>query len=135
MLLGETENLNLPSQRSKISLCLTVLDELSKSWHPARLIGNNLRKLCRSAIPNQMTSLPGGESNIDRGRNEAGLSLDLDLGRELPNISFDGIEPEQHTNFGSMLDSQFELSMPMESLPVDYGFFDILNQSSWDQTW
>lgn len=135
VLLGERENLILPSHKNKLSLCLTVLDELSKSWHPARLIGHNLRKLCRSEIPNQRFSPPGGENNIDRDGNETGFPLDLDLGLELPNISFDGIEPEQHMNFGSGLTSQFELSVPMESLPIDYGFFDILNQSSWDQMW
>lgn len=133
VLLDETENLNLPSHKNKISLCLTVLDELANTWHPARLIGHNLRKLCRSAIPNEILSPAGGESNIQRDGNEPEFPLDLDLGSELPDISFDGIEPDQHVNFGSALASQFELSVPMESLPIDYGFFDILNQSNWDQ--
>lgn len=135
VLLDETENLSLSSHNNKISLCLTVLNELAKSWYPARFIGHNLRKLCRSAIPNQITSSPGGESNTNRDGNELGLPLNQDLRLELPNIDYDGIEPEQDTNFGSALASQFELSVPMESLPIDYGFFDILNQSSWDQMW
>lgn len=116
-----------------------VLDELAKSWHPARLIGHNLRKLCRSAIPDGTLSPhapPGEDDNIHRDGSDIDFSADLDLGLELPNISFDGgIEPDQQTQLGSALASQFELSVPMDSLLIDYGFFDILNQSSWDWMW
>ena len=135
VLLDEIENLHLSSHKNKMNLCLTVLDELANTWQPARLIGHNLRKLCRSAILNETISSPGGQSNINLDGNQPGFALDLDLELGLPNISFDDIELDQHMNFGSALASQFELSVPMESLPVDYGFFDILNQSNWNQTW
>ena len=104
-----------------------VLDELSKAWHPARHIGRNLRKLCCSATSDGMFSqkshtLPDTNS----------LEPPLDLGFDLP-FSLDDIEPDLQFSPGNALANQLELSVPMESLPVDYGFFDFLNQTGWDQ--
>ncbi|RAQ50977.1 Zn(II)2Cys6 transcription factor [Aspergillus flavus] len=129
VLLDETENLNAPSHKNKLALCLTVLDELSKSWYPAGHIGHNLRKLCQSVISDDTFSIEKGLYPF-----ETNPSPPLDLGVELPNV-IDEIESNPSVNPGNALANQLELSVPMESLPVDYGFFDILNQINWERMW
>ncbi|GAB1200341.1 hypothetical protein APSETT444_009711 [Aspergillus pseudonomiae] len=129
VLLDETENLNAPSHKNKLTLCLTVLDELSKSWYPAGHIGHNLRKLCRSVVSDDTFSRDKGLYPF-----ETNPSPPLDLGVELPNV-IDEIESNPSVNPGNALANQLELSVPMESLPVDYGFFDILNQINWERMW
>ncbi|KJK60987.1 fungal transcription factor regulatory middle homology region [Aspergillus parasiticus SU-1] len=129
VLLDETENLNAPSHKNKLTLCLTVLDELSKSWYPAGHIGHNLRKLCQSVISDDTFSI---EKRLYPF--ETSPSPPLDLGVELPNV-IDEIESNPSVNPGNALANQLELSVPMESLPFDYGFFDILNQINWERMW
>ncbi|KAB8237155.1 Zn(II)2Cys6 transcription factor [Aspergillus alliaceus] len=129
VLLDETENLNAPSHKHKLALCLTVLDELSKSWYPAGHIGHNLRKLCRSEISDESFSLENGLYPF-----EASPSPPLDMGAELPNV-IDESESNPSVNPRNALANQLEFSVPIGSLPVDYGFFDILNQINWGRMW
>jgi hypothetical protein len=129
VLLDETENLNAPSHKNKLALCLTVLDELSKSWHPAGHIGRNLRKLCRTAFFAESVSSESSSYSF-----QSNPSAPLDLGVELPNV-FDELESNPSVNPGNALANQLEFFVPMETLPVDYGFFDILNQINWDRMW
>ncbi|KAE8155053.1 fungal-specific transcription factor domain-containing protein [Aspergillus avenaceus] len=131
VLLDETENLATPSHRNKLALCLTVLDELSRAWYPAGHIGANLRKLCRSVIPDGEFPV---EDDMGPFSRRGSLPAPLDLGVELPNV-FDEMEFSPLVNPGNALANQLGLSVPMESLPVDYGFFDILNQVNWDRVW
>lgn len=94
------------SNRNRLRVCLTVLDELGGSWCPARIIGGNLRRLC-----------PRGLSEIsDR----------IGSGNFQEEVGFGGIESETHT-YISPGDSLFQ----WDELADDYALFDILNQDNW----
>ncbi|KAL6232640.1 hypothetical protein BDW75DRAFT_247096 [Aspergillus navahoensis] len=125
---------SITSLKNKLNLCLTVLDELSKAWSPARYIARNLRKLCLSATSDEIFSTEthpnsGGKSDLD-------ATIPLDMSTELP------YNPSELPEHGvpqlspmNALPSHWELSMPADSMPVDYGFFDILNDATWDRMW
>ncbi|KAL2834029.1 fungal-specific transcription factor domain-containing protein [Aspergillus pseudoustus] len=120
----ETENLATASHKRKLSLCLTVLDELARSWHPAQHIGRNLRKLCLSATLDELLFAPEASTGSEHGE---GLEVPHELGGDL--IDVVNMDPP------SMLATHWDLSAPVETLPLDYGFFDILNQDALDRTW
>ncbi|KAL4749961.1 hypothetical protein BDW72DRAFT_204295 [Aspergillus terricola var. indicus] len=120
--------------KNKLKLCLTVLDELSKSWSPAKYIARNLRKLCLSTTSDEIFSTATPPNPTDKSDLDA--TIPLDMSAELPYNSFELPEHEV-PQLGPInsLPSHLELSMPVDSLPVDYGFFDILNDATWDQMW
>ncbi|KAL4814303.1 fungal-specific transcription factor domain-containing protein [Aspergillus spinulosporus] len=122
------------SLKNKLNLCLAVLDELSKSWTPAKYIARNLRKLCLAATSDEIFSTatqlnPADKSDLD-------ATIPADMSAELPFNPFElpeyGVPQLSPMN---SLPSRLELSMPVDLLPVDYGFFDILNDATWDQMW
>ncbi|KAL4792427.1 fungal-specific transcription factor domain-containing protein [Aspergillus venezuelensis] len=121
-------NLVLPASpatpvKNNLKLCLTVLEELGDSWHTARLIAHNLRRLCFSVTSDESFSIPAAEPKTDSAQN---LTEALVEGYEKVSNVFD--IP------GSLSDS-LGFCVPAESLPLDYGFFDILNEATWDKTW
>ncbi|EAA59284.1 hypothetical protein AN4185.2 [Aspergillus nidulans FGSC A4] len=124
----------IASLKNKLNLCLTVLDELSNSWSPAKYIARNLRRLCLSATSDEMFSTATQLNPVDRGDFDATIPLDLNA-----ELSYDSYEMSEHgvpeLSPMNSLPSHLELSMPVDSLPVDYGFFDILNDATWDQMW
>lgn len=54
VLLDEAENLESPPDKSKLNIYITVLEELSRSWVPARHTGNNVHRLHLWATLNEM---------------------------------------------------------------------------------
>lgn len=123
----------IASLKNKLNLCLTVLDELSNSWSPAKCIARNLRKLCLSATSDEMFSTATQLNPADKSDFDATIPLDMNA-----ELSYDSFEMSHGIpELGPMdsLPSHLELSMPVDSLPVDYGFFDILNDATWDQMW
>ncbi|KAL4733168.1 fungal-specific transcription factor domain-containing protein [Aspergillus similis] len=109
----------IASLKNKLNLCLTVLDELSQSWSPAKYIARNL--------PTQPN--PAGKSDLD-------ATIPLDMSAEMAYTSFE-LPDHRVPQLSPMnsLPSHLELSMSVDSLPIDYGFFDILNDATWDQMW
>ncbi|PYH94004.1 Zn(II)2Cys6 transcription factor [Aspergillus ellipticus CBS 707.79] len=107
------EEPDCPSKRTQLHMCLTVLDELSKSWYPVRHIAHNLRRLC----PYLPTQVPHEASDS--------LGLDFAITSDTDTESFDftpgGGHPEFHFPSAAGL-------APWPQLPADYEYFDILNQ-------
>ncbi|KAL4965185.1 transcription factor domain-containing protein [Aspergillus stella-maris] len=108
---------------NKLKLCLTVLEELGGSWHTARLIAHNLRRLCFSVTSEESFSVPAAETETDFAQNSTGVLVG---GSERITDAF-GISDLLPDFLGS--------SVPAESLPLDYGLFDILNEATWDKMW
>ncbi|KAL4761579.1 Zn(II)2Cys6 transcription factor [Aspergillus foveolatus] len=124
----------IASLKNKLNFCLTVLDELSNSWSPAKYIARNLRKLCLSATSDEMFSTATQLNPADKSDFDATIPLDTSA-----ELSYNFFELHEHgvpqLSPINSLPSHLELSMPVDSLPVDYGFFDILNDATWDQMW
>ncbi|KAL5001524.1 fungal-specific transcription factor domain-containing protein [Aspergillus recurvatus] len=124
----------ITSLKNKLNLCLTVLDELSKSWSPARYIAHNLRKLCLLATTDEVFST---EIHLDSaGKSDLDATIPLNMSAEPP---YNASELPEHewpeSNPMNALPSHWELSMSVDSLTVDYGFFDILNDATWVRMW
>ncbi|KAL4955740.1 fungal-specific transcription factor domain-containing protein [Aspergillus filifer] len=107
--------------KNKLKLCLTILEELGGSWHTARLIAHNLRRLCFSVTSDESFSVPAAETKADFAQNLAGALVE---GSERVTDAF-GIPDSLPDSLG--------FSVPAESLPLDYGFFDILNEATWSK--
>ncbi|KAL4937366.1 hypothetical protein BDV06DRAFT_215940 [Aspergillus oleicola] len=116
----------MTSLKNKLKLCLTVFEELGGSWHTARHIAHNLRRLCFSVTSDQSFSVPAAETKPDGAQNVFSLEPPLNGGAEITHDAFSMPNP---------LPNSLELSMPAESLSVDYSFFDILNEATWDRMW
>lgn len=104
-----------PSNRNRLSLCLTVLDELASSWCPAKHIGRNLRKLCASCsgeMALQLENNPLGGFDMDTNAFEPGL--------ELPHL-YAGIDPNTQINTNTSPLFQWT------DLSTDYEFSQMLN--------
>ncbi|RAH70196.1 Zn(II)2Cys6 transcription factor [Aspergillus aculeatinus CBS 121060] len=108
-----------PSNVTHLASCITVLDELSTSWHPALLIRNNLRRLCPS-ISTQVT--PGSENSSDNSFE----TRDLEARPGMPDPSTFRADAGWQTSSGGGL-------APWSHLPGDYGLFDLLNHTTWDR--
>ncbi|PWY78031.1 hypothetical protein BO94DRAFT_588334 [Aspergillus sclerotioniger CBS 115572] len=109
-----------PSKRNQLSMCLTVLDELATSWHPARHIANNLMKLCSFVSTGAPSEGTDAAEILDVGnpiRNRFEM-LDASSDRAVLNV---------HDALGSGL-------APWSQLPDDYGYFDLVNQVMWDRS-
>ena len=126
VLLDETESIDTPSHKNKLCLCLVVLGELSKVWHPAWHIRENLRKLCfRATLEDEMFA-PERSTNPDDNNAFLGVGLPETL---------DEVDPYQQTDQETLLANDLGLMLPADSLPFDYGLFDILNQDLSDSIW
>ncbi|GKZ58054.1 hypothetical protein AnigIFM49718_003862 [Aspergillus niger] len=116
------EEPDCPSKLNQLRICLAVLDGLSRSWHPARHIANGLRKLC-PMLPSEVSPESGNVSAVD---------LDIqDLTQnpsEVCGAFSDEAIPELHNILWADL-------APWSQLPDDYGYFDLLNQATWDRAW
>nr|XP_001395295.2 Zn(II)2Cys6 transcription factor [Aspergillus niger CBS 513.88] len=116
------EEPDCPSKLNLLRICLAVLDGLSRSWHPARHIANGLRKLC-PMLPSDVSPESGNISAVD-----------LDIQDLMQNPSevcgafSDEAIPELHNILWTDL-------APWSQLPDDYGYFDLLNQATWDRAW
>ncbi|PKX93393.1 Zn(II)2Cys6 transcription factor [Aspergillus novofumigatus IBT 16806] len=106
-----------PSQKTRLEVCVGVLEELARSWQPARHIGNNLRRLL-SARYN--LTLPGSDTQCPP-QSQSGDDL------LAPSAGFDF--------YAEGLPSTLGLPPALDSLPVDYGLFDMLNQMNMDRMW
>ncbi|GIJ88278.1 hypothetical protein Asppvi_007197 [Aspergillus pseudoviridinutans] len=118
----------LPSQKSRLEVCVGVLEELAGSWQPARHTGNNLRRLL-SARYN--LTLPGGEK-ADQLQSQTGGDL---FAQSMGFDIVDGANTEFLPQYEEGLPSTLGLPPALDSLPVDYGFFDMLNQMNMDRMW
>jgi hypothetical protein len=127
VLLEDIDGDVVPSQKTRLEVCVGVLEELAGSWQPARHIGNNLRRLL-SARYN--LTLPG--SSTGGQLQETGDDL------LAPSTGFDFVNGET-TDFlppyAEGLPSTLGLPPALDSLPVDYGLFDMLNQMNMDRMW
>ncbi|PYH43658.1 Zn(II)2Cys6 transcription factor [Aspergillus saccharolyticus JOP 1030-1] len=115
------EDQESPSNAHYLACCITVLDELSTSWHPALFIGNNLRRLCPS-ISSQVTSRSGGSSENSFETQDLVVESDL---AEVP--TYEGGSDWQAGGGGGLA--------PWSHLPGDYGLFELLNHTTWDRPW
>ncbi|PLB49929.1 Zn(II)2Cys6 transcription factor [Aspergillus steynii IBT 23096] len=116
VLLRETEMLSTASHKAKLNICVTVLDELSKTWHPARAIGRSVRKLCFMATSDVIFA---SEDNYE-------IALD----QEFPDIF---AEIESSLQFEQQTSDLNEDPSILDILPFNYEFFDMMNQVVWDQ--
>ncbi|KAF7121817.1 hypothetical protein CNMCM5793_009370 [Aspergillus hiratsukae] len=130
--IGEKEEM-LPSQKSRLEGCVGVLGELAGSWQPARHIGNNLRRLLRARYN---LTLPGSDIE-DQAQPQTGDDL------LAQSMGFDFVD-EGNTElldlglrhqYAEGLPSTLGLTPALESLPVDYGLFDMLNHMNVDRMW
>lgn len=108
-----------PSNRNRLSLCLTVLDELASSWCPAKHIGRNLRRLCTSrsgemALQLENHSLEGFDMNDNAFESELevphlheGIDPTIQLNTSTPPL-FQWIDLSTDYEFFQMLDHTFE---------------------------
>ncbi|GFG20349.1 nitrogen assimilation transcription factor nit-4 [Aspergillus udagawae] len=117
----------LPSQKSRLEVCVGVLEELAGSWQPARRIGNNLRRLL-SARYN--LTLPGSETEGPLQQTGDDL-LAPSMGFDFVNGGTTDFLPQ----YAEGLPSALGLPPALDSLPVDYGLFDVLNQMNMDRMW
>ncbi|KAL5048060.1 hypothetical protein BDW71DRAFT_196449 [Aspergillus fruticulosus] len=122
----------ITSLKHKLNLCLTVLDKLSNSWSPARYIAHNLRKLCLLVTSDEIFST---ETPLNfAGKSDFDATIPLDMSAELP---YNASELPEHgvPQLSPMKarPSHWTLSMSVDSPPVDYGFFDILNDATWNR--
>ncbi|KAH1706248.1 hypothetical protein KXV44_004000 [Aspergillus fumigatus] len=120
----------LPSQKSRLEVCVGVLDELAGVWQPARRIGTNLRRLLRTRY--NLTLLPGSRAESplqatadDLSAPSAGLDLDF----------VDEWNPAFLSPYAEGLPAALGLPPALDSLPVDYGLFDMLNRTNLDRMW
>ncbi|GFF69631.1 hypothetical protein IFM60648_02969 [Aspergillus lentulus] len=116
-----------PSQKTRLEICVGVLEELAGSWQPARHIGNNLRRLL---IARYNLTLPG--SSTEGKLQETGDDL------LAPSTGFDFVNGETTDflpQYAEELPSTLGLAPALDSLPVDYGLFDMLNQMNMDRMW
>jgi hypothetical protein len=116
-----------PSQKTRLEVCVGVLEELAGSWQPARHIATNLRRLL-SARYN--LTLPG--SSTEGQLQETGDDL------LPPSMGFDFVNGETTDflpQYAEELPSTLGLAPALDSLPVDYGLFDMLNQMNMDRMW
>lgn len=123
----------LPSQKSRLEVCVGVLEELARSWQPARHIGNNLRRLLRAKydltlLGSDIEGQPQSQTGDDPLAQSMGVGfvnegntdfLDIGLGHQ----------------YAEGLPSTLGLTPALDSLPVDYGLFDMLNQMNMDRMW
>ncbi|KAL4911504.1 hypothetical protein BDW74DRAFT_184806 [Aspergillus multicolor] len=126
----------MTSLKRQLQLCLTVLDELSSSWSPAKHIAHNLRKLCLSTTSDDIFSMAPQSTAVMKSDLDAGPPLNFNIDAEL---LYNAAQlPEQEVLQVNQMDTvpnPWELSMTSDSLPVDYGFFDILNDATWGRMW
>ncbi|KAF7171359.1 hypothetical protein CNMCM5623_003755 [Aspergillus felis] len=118
----------LPSQKSRLEVCVGVLQELAGSWQPARHTGNNLQRLLNARYN---LTLPGSEK-ADHLQAQTGDDI------LAPSMGFDfvdGANTEFLPQYAEGLPSTLGLPPALDSLPVDYGLFDMLNQMNMDRMW
>ncbi|EAW20573.1 Zn(II)2Cys6 transcription factor [Aspergillus fischeri NRRL 181] len=117
----------LPSQKSRLEVCVGVLEELAGLWQPARRIGTNLRRLLRTRYN---LTLPGSSTEGQLQATGDGLLA--------PSTGFDFVD-EWNTEFlpqyAEGLPAALSLPPALDSLPVDYGLFDLLNRINMDRMW
>ena len=128
VLLDETGSLDSHSHKNKLSFCLVVLGELSKVWYPARHIRENIRKLCFRATSDEMF---GSISHSDDNAALAPLDLGVGVPETLDEVQYQHMELNRET----LLANDLGLMLPTDSLPFDYGLFDILNQDLSGSMW
>ncbi|GAA89223.1 Zn(II)2Cys6 transcription factor [Aspergillus luchuensis IFO 4308] len=116
------EEPNCPSKRNQLRICLAALDGLSKSWHPARHIANNLRRLC-PMLPSEVSPEDGNITAVDLDIHDPAQNA-----FDLFGTTNNGAIPELHDMLGTDLAA-------WSQLPDDYGYFDLLNQATWDHAW
>ncbi|KAL4933722.1 transcription factor domain-containing protein [Aspergillus undulatus] len=140
VLLDSDPTTTTASLKNKLNICLTILEELGDSWQPARHIAHNLRNLCLSITSDEKFSVIAMDTKSGDEHTNQSLNPPLDIEIELPYDALDGSSSNMDGRTGQIqmtsalpISHYAELSVPVEALPADYGFFDILNEATWEE--